>query len=156
MARRALGPYLNRNGIQIPPSHSLARAVELAEGDHTVPAELIPRLRALTAETRLPCGMYLRDLINMCRFDADDSAPTGAGGGWPAPNPHRGRRPRPSSPNPPNRTNYSPPNDSLPGPDPPAPSLQVTSSGSGPPLLHRLGANARGRLRCHPRIASAQ
>ena len=98
VARRALGPYLCRNGIQFPPSHSLARAVELAEGDRTVPAELVPRLRAIAAETRLPCGMFPRDLINMCRSDAGDFAPTAAGGGWPAPTSHRGQRQRPCSP----------------------------------------------------------
>ena len=93
VARRALGPYLNRHGIQFPSSHSLTRAVELVEGDHTVPVELVPRLRALAAETRLPCGVYLRDLISLCRSDADGSASAGAGGGGPALTSRRGRDP---------------------------------------------------------------
>ena len=103
VARRALGPYLNRHGIQFPSSHSLARAVELVEGDRTVPEELVPRLRILAAETRLAGGVYLRDLVSMCRSDADSSASAGAGRGGPAPSSRRGRRPRPTSPNPPTR-----------------------------------------------------
>ena len=68
-ARLDLWPYLARHCLAPPPAYSLERAVTLAEGCRAVPPELLPRIRVIVSQTQLGGGIYLRDMINLCRLD---------------------------------------------------------------------------------------
>jgi hypothetical protein len=77
VARRNLHPYLSalglpKSALNLPKDYSLSLALALAEGDKgdtSVSPRLITMLRAVIDETRVGGGLYLRDMVNLCRTD---------------------------------------------------------------------------------------